>query len=70
MLEVKGSLKDLNKYSDTLVQISRSTLVNKNKIRRRYKSLNNFKNMHDIIQYNKIDTRLLYVILQYFIGHQ
>ena len=33
VLEVKGSLKDLNKYSDTLVQISRSTLVNKNKIR-------------------------------------
>jgi hypothetical protein len=44
--------------------------LNKNKIRRRYKSLNNFKNMNDIIQYNKIDTRLLYVILQYFIDHK
>ncbi len=43
--------------------------LNKNIIRRRYKSLNNFNNMNDIIQYNKIDTRLLYVILQYFIDH-
>lgn len=44
--------------------------LKKNKIKKKYKSLNNFKNMDDIIQYNKIDTRLLYVILQYFMGHQ
>lgn len=29
----------------------------------------NFKNINDIIQYNKIDTQLLYVILDYFIGN-
>lgn len=32
-LEVKGIIKDVAKYSDTLVQISRSTFVNKDKIR-------------------------------------
>lgn len=28
----------------------------------------NFKNINDIIEYNKIDTQLLYIILDYFIG--
>lgn len=32
-------------------------------------NLNNFKNIDDIIQYNKIDTQLLYVILKYFIDN-
>lgn len=42
-------------------------ILNSNSIRRRYKSLNDFSNMRDIIQYNKIDTQLLYVILKKFI---
>ncbi len=32
-IEVKGLLKDLSKFSERLIQISRSTLVNKSKIR-------------------------------------
>jgi hypothetical protein len=32
-------------------------------------NLNNLKNIDDIIQYNKIDTQLLYVILKYFIDN-
>lgn len=32
-IEVKGILKDLSKFSERLIQISRSTLVNKSKIR-------------------------------------
>lgn len=46
--------------------ITNDQKLNKQIIKRRCKSLGSFKNMHDIIQYNKIDTQLLYVILKYF----